>query len=160
MNRFRFVGRNVDDTERLGQILADTLPDRTTVALHGTLGAGKTRLVQAVAVACEVPRYSVVSPTFVLCQEYYGRRTIYHFDAYRLAGDDEFQQLGPQEYFSSAGIVFIEWAERVNDSLPVERIEIRIEVTGDDERTFEISGVGERFESVLRAIEQRLLHTP
>jgi tRNA threonylcarbamoyladenosine biosynthesis protein TsaE len=156
MNRIRYVGKGIEDTERLGQILADTLPDRTTVALHGTLGAGKTRLVQAIAVACEVPRSSVVSPTFVLCQEYYGRRTIYHFDAYRLAGDDEFQQLGPQEYFASPGIVLIEWAERVRNSLPAERLEITIEVSGDDARTFEIAAFGKQFEAVLDVIQNRL----
>jgi tRNA threonylcarbamoyladenosine biosynthesis protein TsaE len=156
MNCVCFVGKTIDDTERLGKILADELPDRTTIALHGTLGAGKTRLVQAVAAACEVPRGTVVSPTFVLCQEYYGRRSIYHFDAYRLAGDHEFQQLGPDEYFSSPGLVFIEWAERVHDSLPPERIDISIEVSGDDERTFEIRSIGSRFEKVLDAIQARL----
>ena len=156
MRRFQFVGRNIDDTERLGQVLAAELPNRTTIALHGTLGAGKTRLVQAVAVACEVPRASVVSPTFVLCQEYYGRRTIYHFDAYRLASDDEFQQLGPEEYFASPALVFIEWAERVQNSLPNERLEISIEVSGDNERTFEIVGIGQRHESVLDSIQRRL----
>ena len=75
------------------------LPDGTTVALCGTLGAGKTRLVQAIAEAAGVDRRDVLSPTFVLIQEYHGRRSIYHIDAYRLRDEDEFLALGPEEYF-------------------------------------------------------------
>ena len=156
MNRLRFLGNDLTDTERLGRILAEVLPEKSTVALNGTLGAGKTRLVQAVAVACGIPRADVVSPTFVLCQEYHGHRTIYHFDAYRLAGDDEFQQLGPQEYFDSPGIVFIEWAERVRDSLPQDRLEIHIEVSGEDARTFDFISTGPRHETVLDKLAIRL----
>ena len=59
---------------RLGAALAEVLPDGTTVALCGTLGAGKTRLVQAIAEAVGVDRRNVTSPTFVLIQEYHGRR--------------------------------------------------------------------------------------
>ena len=60
----------------------------------------------------------MVSPTFVLIQEYRGRRTIYHIDAYRLRDDDEFQQLGPDEYFEGDGLVLIEWADRVEAACP------------------------------------------
>ena len=113
----------------LGHALADVLPPGTTVALYGTLGAGKTRLVQAIAEGLGVNRRDVVIPTFVLIQEYSGRRMIYHIDAYRLRDDDEFQQLGPDEYFESDGLVLIEWADRVEGSLPREHVEIRVEVT-------------------------------
>ena len=84
MKQLAFVAENLDDTDRLARVLAACLPPGTTVALCGTLGSGKTRLVQGLAAACSVPRENVVSPTFVLCTEYQGRRTIYHLDAYRL----------------------------------------------------------------------------
>ena len=98
------------------------------VALSGPLGAGKTRLVQAIAAACGVDRREVVSPTFVLVHEYRGRQPIYHVDAYRLRDDDEFLQLGVDESFGPPNLVFIEWAERVADCLPEERLEITIRV--------------------------------
>ncbi len=98
---------------RLGAALAEVLPDGTTVALCGTLGAGKTRLVQAIAEAAGVDRRNVLSPTFVLIQEYHGRRTVYHIDAYRLRDADEFLALGPEEYFEGDGLVLVEWADRV-----------------------------------------------
>ena len=83
--------QNEQDTERLGAALADVLPPQTVVALIGTLGAGKTRLVQAVATALGVPAGSVTSPTFVLVNEYrQGRLPVFHFDTYRLKDDDEF----------------------------------------------------------------------
>ena len=70
MCRLTFFSQNEEDTELLGSAMADVVASGTTIALIGTLGAGKTRLVQAVAVATGVPRESVTSPTFVLCHEY------------------------------------------------------------------------------------------
>jgi tRNA threonylcarbamoyladenosine biosynthesis protein TsaE len=156
MKSLVFLAENMADTDRLGTVLADLLPGGTTVALCGTLGSGKTRLVQAIAAACDVPRERVVSPTFVLCQEYQGRRTIFHLDAYRLQGSGEFMQLGPEEYFDSPGLTLIEWSDRVSDCLPAERIEVFIEVTGEASRSFRLVAVGDRFELVLAAIEARL----
>ena len=145
---FRFLAKDEHQTERLGAMLARALPDGTTVALIGTLGAGKTRLVRAVARACGVAPDAVVSPTFVLCQEYCGRRTIYHLDAYRLRDEDEFLELGPEEYFESCGITLVEWADRVLDCLPPDRIEIRIEVVGETARAFTVTARGERLATV------------
>ena len=156
MHSYRFVARNEADTRRLGAALAEVLPPGTTVALVGTLGAGKTRLVQALAEACGVPHDTVVSPTFVLCQPYHGRRTLFHLDAYRLADDDEFLELGPEEYFESDGLTLIEWADRVHRCLPPERLEIRIEVTGETERTFAITAVGTTLEAAVAVLAERL----
>jgi tRNA threonylcarbamoyladenosine biosynthesis protein TsaE len=136
--RFEFISNNEGDTERLGAALAEVLPGGTVVALVGTLGAGKTRLVQAYAAALGVPRDAATSPTFVLVNEYQGRLPIYHIDAYRLRDEDEFLELGPEEYFDSAGVTFIEWADRVADCLPAERIEIECEATGETSRQFTI----------------------
>jgi tRNA threonylcarbamoyladenosine biosynthesis protein TsaE len=147
-----FVANTTADTDRLGAALADVLPDGTTVALIGTLGAGKTRLVQAVAKACGIPAEDVVSPTFTLCHEYHGRRTIYHFDAYRLKGDDEFLALGPEEYFDSPALVFVEWADRVIECLPRERVEIEIRVTGETAREFELRRLPVEMENRLRML--------
>ena len=75
---------------------------------------------------------------------------IYHIDAYRLRDDDEFQQLGPDEYFESDGLVLIEWADRVERCLP-RLLEIRIEVTGVESRRFEIRAVGRRYVGAIEA---------
>ncbi len=156
MNRCQFLARSLADTDRLGRALAEELPDGTTVALCGTLGAGKTRLVQAIAAACGVPREIVVSPTFVLCQEYSGTRTIYHLDAYRLHDAHEFLQLGPEEFFQSSGLTLIEWADRVIECLPTERLEVHIEIDDADNRRMEIVGFGDRLAAAVGRLAERL----
>lgn len=142
-------------TVELGAALAEVLPNGSVVALCGTLGAGKTRLVQAIAAASGIERRQVVSPTFVLVQEYHGRRTIYHVDAYRLRDEDEFLELGPDEYFESDGLTLVEWADRVANCLPRQYLEIEIEVTGDQSRRFTITAHGERYREVVRRLESR-----
>jgi tRNA threonylcarbamoyladenosine biosynthesis protein TsaE len=133
--------KSEQDTERLGKALAELLPPGTVVGLIGTLGAGKTRLVQAVATALGVPEGGVTSPTFVLVNEYHGGRIpLYHFDTYRLKDDDEFLELGPEEYFDSDGISFVEWADRVEHLLPDDWLEIAIEVTGETTRRVAVVG--------------------
>src|SRR5437870_13337796 len=111
MSEFVFAAADEHDTERFGAALSSALPPGATVALCGTLGAGKTRLVQAIAAACGVPRDEVVSPTFVLLQQYHGARTINHLDAYRIRDSSEFRALGVEELLESPGITIIEWAE-------------------------------------------------
>jgi tRNA threonylcarbamoyladenosine biosynthesis protein TsaE len=149
MDTFRYEAADESATAAFGAALAEFLPVPAVVALNGTLGAGKTRLVQAIAEALGVDRRDVVSPTFVLAQEHHGRRTVYHLDAFRLRGEEEFLALGPEEYFESDAIVLVEWADRVEGCLPHERIDIHIEVTGPQSRRFQIAAVGERYAPII-----------
>jgi tRNA threonylcarbamoyladenosine biosynthesis protein TsaE len=73
-----------------------------------------------------------------------------------LRDDDEFLELGPEEYFESAGITLIEWADRVVDCLPRDRIEIDIQITGTSQRRFEITALGTRAEAILEALQAKL----
>jgi tRNA threonylcarbamoyladenosine biosynthesis protein TsaE len=150
----RFIYDTVDEagTDALGAALARVLPNGTTVALCGTLGAGKTRLVQAIAEASGVDRREVVSPTFVLIQEHHGRRQVYHIDAYRVADEDEFERLGPDEYFEGEGLTLVEWADRVEMCLPPDRVAVHIEVTGPQSRRFEILAVGHGYDAIVEQL--------
>lgn len=156
MQTLEFTAEDVAHTERLGRALAAALPPGTVVALIGTLGAGKTRLVQAVAASLGVPAGEATSPTFVLVNEYRGRLPIYHIDAYRLRDEDEFRELGPEEYFDSAGVTFIEWADRVEDCLPVERLEIHCEATGETARQFTLRGTSPQMGAILNKVRTAL----
>jgi len=156
MTSFTFDASDESATAAFGAALAEVLPAGTTVALCGTLGAGKTRLVQAIAESLGIDRHNVVSPTFVLVQEHHGRRTIYHVDAYRLRDEDEFLALGPEEFFESDGLVLIEWADRVQGCLPKDRVEIHIEVTGPESRRFEVLPIGRRYATVVEHLSQVL----
>ena len=152
MTHYAYLSQNEADTEKLGTALADVLPSGTVVALIGTLGAGKTRLVQAFAAAHGVPRDAATSPTFVLVNEYQGRLPIYHFDAYRLRDDDEFIELGPEEYFESSGVTFVEWADRVERCLPRDYLEIRCEAVGETERRFTLRGTSQQIQAIVEQV--------
>jgi tRNA threonylcarbamoyladenosine biosynthesis protein TsaE len=147
-----FSATNESDTARLGAALAQVLPAGTTIGLIGTLGAGKTRLVQAVADALEVAKNSVTSPTFVLVNEYQGQMPIYHFDTYRLRDEDEFLELGPDEYFEGVGLTFVEWADRFPVCMPRQRLTIRIEIASDAAREFSISAESPQLEPVIEKL--------
>ena len=155
MEPFVYQSDGEAETAILGAALAELLPDGSVVALSGTLGSGKTRLVQAVAEAAGIDRRSVVSPTFVLVHEYHGRRTLYHIDAYRLRDEDEFLQLGPEEYFESAGLTLVEWADRVARCLPRECLKVDIQVTGTQSRRFEITAQGDSYAGIIRSLQTR-----
>ena len=135
-------------TKRLGQALARTMPLDATIALGGTLGAGKTRLVQAIAEALGVPSGAVTSPTFVLCQEYEGSREgepvmLYHLDWYRIHDEDELIELGTEEVIDSSGVKLIEWADRFPHFLPSCRIDVTLDVTGEATREARVDISGE-----------------
>jgi tRNA threonylcarbamoyladenosine biosynthesis protein TsaE len=147
---FTFISHTEHDTERLGAALASAIPAGTVVGLIGPLGAGKTRLVQSVATALGVPPGGVTSPTFVLVNEYTsGRLPVYHFDTYRLKDDDDFLNLGPEEYFDSTGITFVEWADRVATLLPPDHLEITIEPTSETERCITVRGTSPTMDAVV-----------
>lgn len=136
-------------TEALGRRLGAQLFPGAVIALIGPLGAGKTQLARAIAVGLDIANPAVVtSPTFVLIQEYAARIPIYHFDAYRLNTEAEFADLGVHEYFEEHGVCLVEWADKVPSTLPTERLEMRITITGEDSRHVDVAGFGERYETL------------
>ena len=151
MKPISIEAKSLAETDALGGRLAQHLFPGAVVALIGGLGAGKTHLVRAIAQGLGIANPDVVnSPTFVLIQEYDARLPIYHFDAYRLATEREFADLGAHEYFQGAGVCLVEWADKVPSCLPKERLEIRITITGEESRRFEVAGIGARYESIAR----------
>jgi tRNA threonylcarbamoyladenosine biosynthesis protein TsaE len=121
------VVANEDETERLGRALARIVGPGTVIGMVGPLGAGKTRLVRAIAEALGADPGAIASPTFVLIHEYDARPPIVHVDVYRLGGSDELEALGIDDYFAAGGVCLIEWADRVADILPVDSWTVRIE---------------------------------
>ena len=156
MTTWDWPAENEAATDRLAAALAGTAPGQAVVSLRGPLGAGKTRLVRGIAVALDVDPAAVVSPTFVLCQTYHGRRRLHHFDAYRLADEDEFLELGADETMASEGLTFVEWGERVEACLPADRLEIDIQVEGETRRRFRLDAHGPVSRQWLRRLQTQL----
>lgn len=145
-----YLSQSLTDTHKFAERFVRDIPAGTTVALLGTLGAGKTAFVQGVGLASGIATNSITSPTFVLCNEYVGTRSIYHLDAYRLADSDEFSDLGPEEMYQSEHYVFIEWADRVVNCLPREYITIQINIETPDSRLFVVNSTDTLEQNVKR----------
>ncbi|WZO96865.1 tRNA (adenosine(37)-N6)-threonylcarbamoyltransferase complex ATPase subunit type 1 TsaE [Isosphaeraceae bacterium EP7] len=123
------------ETDLVGRALAEIIRPGTVLGVTGPLGAGKTRLARALAVALGVPEELVSSPTYVLMQEYPGKIPFWHLDAYRLRGPEQFEALGVSELWDEpVGLVYVEWAELVLDALPPQTWRLRIESTGPESR--------------------------
>ena len=146
------VMNDLAETEAFGRRLGELLFPNAVVALIGPLGAGKTHLVRAIAEGLGVSNSAAVtSPTFVLIQEYPARLPIFHFDAYRLTGPNEFRELGVDEYYQMGGVCLIEWADRVIDALPAEHLRIEIEPIDESRRRFRVGACGERYSELCSA---------
>jgi tRNA threonylcarbamoyladenosine biosynthesis protein TsaE len=126
------------ETIELGRVFAKQLPRKAVVLLIGNLGAGKTALSKGIlnGLGFATPE-EVTSPTFTLIHEY-GNGAAYHIDLYRLDTEAEIATLGLDDLFDREAVVLIEWGERFPRLMPENRIEIRIEATGDEERRFEV----------------------
>lgn len=141
---------DAEATNRLGRALGERLFAGAVVGLVGTLGAGKTHLVRAIAEGLRVPRPAVVtSPTFVLMQEYHGRLPLYHFDVYRLPSPEAFAELGSQEQIEGDGVSLVEWADRVTALLPPDHLRIELTITGTDSRRATLAALGPRHAPLL-----------
>ncbi len=129
------ITQSVAETEALAARLAQTLRGGECIALHGDLGAGKTQFVRGLVRGVGANPGQVSSPTFVLLHVYNGGRlTIYHLDAYRVAGPEDFESIGFSELLEQGGVVVVEWAKRVEALLPPGSISVHIESTGESER--------------------------
>lgn len=138
----RFETCSGEETREVGRQLAALLPEHAVVLLIGDLGAGKTTLAKGIVEARGAANANEVSsPTFTLIHEYGDPAVIYHVDLYRLNTPDEARHLGLEDLFDSRALALIEWGERFPELLPAERIEIRIEHTGDDGRRIEVTGI-------------------
>ena len=124
------------DTVRIARELAAELPDGGTVLLFGQLGAGKTAFVRGLLAGAGGEPEDVTSPTFTLIQQYAGRLPVTHVDLYRLSAL-EADDLGLDEIMSAAGIVAIEWADRLARPLRG-AVQVHIEDDGAETRSIRI----------------------
>lgn len=134
-----FVSNSPDETEALGERLAQKLIPGSVIAYTGDLGAGKTAFTRGVARGLGVIE-NVTSPTYTIVNEYLsGRLPLFHFDMYRLETSEDLFDIGWEDYLSRGGVCAVEWSENVDDALE-DAIYVRISRICDDKREITIEG--------------------
>lgn len=136
----KIISKSTNDTEKIGESVANKLCGNEVIALFGGLGMGKTAFTRGLCRGLGV-NDGVSSPTFALVNEYHGKYNIYHFDMYRVTSWDDLYSTGFFDYLDN-GVLIIEWSENIEGALPENAIRINISKgNSDDERAFEIEGV-------------------
>lgn len=150
---YTYASSGEHQTALLAEALARFMEAGTVVGLDGDLGAGKTRFSQSVARALGVEGV-VNSPTFTIIKEYEGSRLpLYHMDVYRITAA-EADELGLDDYFYGDGVTLVEWAERIRELLPPERLDVYIRHKGEREREIELTPHGSRYEQWCRHLKE------
>ena len=128
-----------EQTELLGKKLAARLNPGDVIAYYGDLGAGKTAFTRGLARGLDC-RDRVTSPTFTIVNEYQGRIPLFHFDMYRLGGEDELFDIGWEDYLARGGVCAVEWSENVEGAFYGDEIRVVFEKTGENSRRIRIEG--------------------
>lgn len=114
-----------DETELIGKKLGENSKPGDVYCLNGDLGVGKTVFTKGFADGLGITEH-ITSPTFTIVNEYSGRLKFYHFDVYRIEDEDEMYEIGFDEYLFGNGVCLIEWAEKIQNLLPNNAVQINI----------------------------------
>jgi tRNA threonylcarbamoyladenosine biosynthesis protein TsaE len=132
-----FHTQSEEETFQIAHELAEGFKGDEVVLLFGELGAGKTVFAKGIASGLGLEDYRhVCSPSFTLVNIYQAKYPVYHVDLYRLGESAEIQDLGWEDYLGQ-GIIIVEWAEKL--SFPIDAIEVRFEVLGENQRRITIA---------------------
>lgn len=147
---------NIQETAILAEKFANIVRNSGAfVCLLGDVGAGKTAFSKLVCKSLNV-KEKVTSPSFVIINEYKsGDIPVYHFDLYRLEREGVSTIINELEEYSEGKILtLVEWAEFSQNSLPFDRIELRIDYIDETVREFSFSAFGQKSEELLKGLEK------
>jgi tRNA threonylcarbamoyladenosine biosynthesis protein TsaE len=148
------VTKTADQTQALGELIGSQLQSGIVIQLIGTLGSGKTCLVQGLARGLAVPReYDITSPTYALVHEYPGRLPLAHVDLYRIADEMDAEAIGLLDLMDDRTVVAVEWADRLNDGFwPRESLQIHFHTQDDESRCIQLFGYGLQISNLIKEI--------
>lgn len=123
----KYESFSAEDTYTVGRKMGEAARPGDVYALIGDLGVGKTVFTKGFAQGLGITE-PVNSPTFTILQIYEeGRIPLYHFDVYRIEDPEEMEEIGFDEYIYGNGVSLIEWANRIEETLPDDCRIVRIE---------------------------------
>ena len=121
-------------TAALATAMAPFLQADDWLLLEGAMGAGKTTFTRSLVAALQGDADSVSSPSYALMNAYQARLPVWHVDAWRLQGDEDFEALGLDD-FALGGIVIVEWPSRIPALAQQPAWRMSLQATGNDERS-------------------------
>jgi tRNA threonylcarbamoyladenosine biosynthesis protein TsaE len=148
-----FITNSATQTGTLGRRLGQLLAAGDWIGLSGDLGAGKTCFTQGLARGLGVDRHlPIVSPTFVIVQNYPGRVPLWHLDLYRVSTLREIDDIGYKELYEGEGVCVVEWCERVKESIPQRGLLIMIEILDARTRRLHLQALDQRGRQLLEEL--------
>ena len=131
---------NLDNINKASKLVIDNIKT-TVVRIDGKMGAGKTKIISNICMQLGVKEI-ITSPTFSLINTYQSTNgPIYHFDFYRLQNPNEALDIGIEEYLESGNVCFLEWAEKIENHLPLNYDHYILKVVNDNtRRIFSLNG--------------------
>lgn len=121
-----YVSFSEKETFNIASLLAKKIGKKKVFCLDGDLGVGKTIFAKGFAHGLGIEE-EITSPTFTIVQTYKSKEnTLHHFDIYRISDENEFFEIGYEEYFSSEGVCLVEWASLLRDCIPKDAVWINI----------------------------------
>ena len=135
-----FLTSSEKETEAVGARVARAVSPGAVIAMRGDMGAGKTVFVRGLARELGYTG-RVTSPTFTIVNEYLAPVPVFHFDMYRLEGEEDLYGIGWDDYLKRGGVCVVEWSERVEDALGEDVITVTIEPLDFEKRKITVEGL-------------------
>ena len=134
-----FLTKSPQETEALGEEIAQEVSIGAIVLLFGELGTGKTTLARGICRSLQISS-QVKSPSFIIVNTYSGKVTVYHIDLYRIRESNPTLTGELLEYiWDKDAIKIVEWAERIpGEIVPKNAIKITLERISKSERKITI----------------------
>jgi tRNA threonylcarbamoyladenosine biosynthesis protein TsaE len=157
MRSYEFCSNSPAATLALGKRVGGKLSAGGVLALTGELGCGKTLITRGICAGLDVPLRQVNSPTFVLVNEYQGRLPVFHMDMYQLGAAADAVELGMMDYLARAraGVMIIEWAERIRPLLPPDILKIELDIISAQKRHIVFRSTGGQFANLLKELNRK-----
>jgi tRNA threonylcarbamoyladenosine biosynthesis protein TsaE len=140
--RLALASDSPERTAAIGRSMGALLPPGAVVSLEGGLGVGKTLLTKGICSGLGV-QDEVLSPSFILAEEYRGELPVFHFDLYRLTRLDEVSGIGLFDAVDGRNVVIIEWGDRLPCGALEVDVEVVMRIAGAEAREIVVSAPGD-----------------
>ena len=148
-------GRSILTTEStaqtlgIGERIGRLVPSGTVLSLEGGLGVGKTLLAKGICAGLGVDS-EVLSPSFILLEEYRGELPVFHFDLFRLDNMDDVMEVGLFDAIDGHNVVIVEWGDRLPEGVLDVDIRVTMTIIGPESREIVIDA----HRNFLKALEE------